>query len=208
MTSVDRRVGVGLGALSVLDQQLTLAPVRETVDVRATPSAITSRGAVNLQTSDIAKLPVGRTPFLMTELTPGGTDNTPTASQLTISGAFAYDNLFLMNGVDIHDNVLGTPNNLFIEDAIQEVQVLSSGISAEYGRFSGGIVNVITRSGGNALSGAFRVNLTNPAWTAETPFEQSAGASRASKYSPTFEATGGRALPRGRGWVCGRVSVD
>src|SRR6187549_1131682 len=57
MTSVDRRVGVGLGALSVLDQQLTLAPVRETVDVRATPSAITSRGAVNLQTSDIAKLP-------------------------------------------------------------------------------------------------------------------------------------------------------
>ena len=53
----------------------------------------------------------------MTELTPGVTDNTPSASQVTISGAFAYDNVFLMNGVDINDNVLGTPNNLFIEDA-------------------------------------------------------------------------------------------
>jgi len=144
----------------------------------------------------------------MTELTPGVTDNTPSASQVTISGAFAYDNLFLMNGVDINDNVLGTANNLFIEDAIQEVQVLSSGISAEYGRFSGGIVNVITRSGGNALSGAFRVNLTNPAWTAETPFEQSAGASRASKYSPTFEATVGGPLRRDRLWFFGGARVE
>ena len=56
---------------------------------------------------------------------PGVTDNTPNNKQVTIGGAFAYDNLFLMNGVDINDNVLGTPNNLFIEDAIEEVQVLT-----------------------------------------------------------------------------------
>ena len=70
-----------------------------------------------------------------------------------------------MNGVDINDNVLGQPNALFIEEAIEEVQVLTSAISAEYGRFGGGVVNVITRSGGNAFSGAFRLNLTNPAWS-------------------------------------------
>jgi len=209
MSSVERRAVVTLGTLAVLDQQLSLAPVKESIDVRATrPPAVTSRGTAGLQMTEIARLPVGRTPFLMTELTPGVTDNTPTASQVTISGAFAYDNLFLMNGVDINDNVLGTANNLFIEDAIQDVQVLSSGISAEYGRFSGGIVNVITRSGGNALSGAFRLNLTNPAWSVETPVEKSAGVSRASKYSPTFEATAGGPIRRDRVWFFGGARVE
>jgi hypothetical protein len=209
MTTVERRATVSLGALAVVDQQLALAPVKESVEVRgATSSAVTSHGTANLQVSELRQLPVGRTPFLMAELTPGLTDNTPNGSQVTISGSFAYDNLFLMNGVDINDNVLGTPNNLFIEDAIQEVQVLTSAISAEYGRFSGGIVNVITRSGGNVLSGAFRTNLTNPAWSVETPFEKSAGTSRASKYSPTFEATVGGPVRRNRVWFFGGARVE
>ena len=209
MTTVDRRAVVGLGALAVVDQQLALAPVKESVDVRgAAPTGVTSHGTADLQMADVAVLPVGRTPFLMTELTPGVTDNTPSASQVTISGAFAYDNVFLMNGVDINDNVLGTPNNLFIEDAVQEVQVLSSGISPEYGRFSGGVVNVITRSGGNALSGAFRMNLTNPAWSAETPLEKSAGVTRGSKLSPAFEATAGGPLRRDRLWFFGGARVE
>ena len=139
---------------------------------------------------------------------PGLTDNTPNNKQVTIGGAFAYDNVFLMDGVDINDNVLGTPNNLFIEDAIQEVQVLTSGISAEYGRFSGGVVNVITRSGGNTFSGAFRTNFTNPAWSVETPFEKSAGTSRASKLSPTYEATAGGPVLRDRLWFFGGSRVE
>ena len=209
MTTVERRVMVPLGALMVVDQRLTLAPVQESVEVHgATPSAVTSHGTSSLQLSDVRMLPVGRTPFLMAELTPGLTDNTPNGSQVTISGSFAYDNLFLMNGVDINDNVLGTANNVFIEDAIQEVQVLTSGISAEYGRFSGGIVNVITRSGGNALSGALRANLSNPSWSAETPIEKSAGSSRASKLSPTFEATAGGAIRRDRVWFFGGARVE
>jgi len=209
MTSVDRRTSVSLGTTSDVDQQLSVAPVKEAIEVRAsTPSPVTSHGTANLEMSDLTKLPVGRTPFLMTELTPGVTDNTPSNSQITISGAFAYDNIFLMDGVDINDNVLGTANNLFIEEAIQETQVLSSGVSAEYGRFSGGVVNIITRSGGNTLSGAFRVNLTNPAWSAETPFEKSAGISRASKYSPTFEATTGGPLRRDRVWLFGAMRVE
>ena len=209
MTSVERRAVVSLGTVSVVDQQLAIVPVKESIEVRAsTPSPVTSRGTTNLEMSHLSKLPVGRTPFLMTELTPGVTDNTPSNSQITISGAFAYDNVFLMDGVDINDNVLGTANNLFIEEAIQETQVLSSAVSAEYGRFSGGVVNIITRSGGNALSGAFRVNLTNPAWSAETPFEESAAISRASKYSPTFEATAGGPLRRDRVWFFGAARVE
>ena len=77
----------------------------------------------------------------------------------------------MINGVDINDNLFAQPQNLFIEDAIEETQVLTSGISAEYGRFTGGVVNAITKSGGNTFSGSGRVNLLNPAWTTETPFE-------------------------------------
>ena len=210
MSSVERRARISLGGDVTIDQHLTLEPVREVLDVRgATPAAVASpTGAFNLRTSEATLLPSGRTPFLIAELAPGLTDNTPNNNQVTIGGGFAYDNVFLMNGVDINDNVLGQPNALFIEEAIEEVQVLTSGISAEYGRFGGGVVNVITRSGGNTFSGAFRLNLTNPLWSDETPFEKSRGTTRASKLSPMYEATTGGPLVRDRLWFFGGTRVE
>ena len=61
---------------------------------------------------------------------PAVNENPPNAGQLIVNGAFAYDNVFMINGVDINDNLFATPQNLFIEDAIEETQVLTSGISA------------------------------------------------------------------------------
>jgi hypothetical protein len=210
MTAVERRATISLGGDVTMDQKLALVPVRETVDVRgAKPAAVSSpAGAFNLRANETALLPAGRTPFFVAELAPGLTDNTPNSNQVTIGGGVAYDNVFLMNGVDINDNVLGQPNALFIEDAIEEVQVLTSGISAEYGRFGGGVVNVITRSGGNALSGAFRLNLTNPAWSVETPFEKSRGTTRKGKLSPTYEATAGGPIVRDRLWYFGGARIE
>ena len=210
MSSVERRTSISLGGEITMDQQLALTPVREVVDVRGgKPAPVASpTGAFNIRANETAVLPSGRTPFFITELAPGLTDNTPNTNQVTVGGGFAYDNVFLMNGVDINDNVLGQPNALFIEEAIEEVQVLSSGISAEYGRFGGGVVNVITRSGGNALSGAFRLNLTNPAWSVETPFETTRHVTRASKLSPTYEATIGGPVVRDRLWYFGGARIE
>ena len=59
------------------------------------------------------------------EMAPGVTDNGPNIGQVTIGGAYAYDNVFLLNGVDINDNLFGTANNLFIEDALQEISILT-----------------------------------------------------------------------------------
>jgi hypothetical protein len=103
------------------------------------------------------------------------TENTPNPGVIAINGAFSFDNVFMINGVDIVDNLFAQPQNLFIEDAIQETQILSSGISAEFGRFSGGVVNAVTKSGGNRFQGSYRLNFRNPAWTTETPFEVSRG---------------------------------
>jgi hypothetical protein len=207
--TVDRRVSVPLGSAIVVDQALAPAAVNERVDVTATVSPVaTPAGAFNVRGDAARMLPIGRTPFFLAELAPGLTDNTPNQNQVTIGGGFAYDNKFLVDGVDVNDNVFGQPNNLFIEEGIQEVQVLTSGISAEYGRFAGGVVNVITRSGGNLFSGAFRTNLTNASWSAETPLERTRGTKRASKLSPTYEAIAGGPVVKDRLWYFGGARVE
>ena len=210
MSTVERHAQVTLGGAVTMDQVLSVAPVAEVVVVHgARPAPVSSpAGAFNVRAEEFALLPTGRTPFALAELAPGLTDNTPNNNQVTIGGGFAYDNVFLMDGVDINDNVLGQPNGLFIEDAIQEVQVLTSGVSAEYGRFGGGVVNVITKSGGNLFSGAFRSNFTNSAWSVETPFEKSAGTTRASKLSPTYEMTLGGPVVRDRVWFFGGSRIE
>jgi hypothetical protein len=206
----DRHVTVPLGSPIDIDQKLKLATVIEKVDVHAqapTAAAVPS-GAFNLRTEQTRLLPVGRTPMLLAEMTPGLTDNTPNQNQVTIGGGLAYDNVFLVDGVDVNDNVLGQPNGLFIEEGIQELQVLTSGISAEYGRFSGGVVNVVTRSGGNLFSGAFRANLSNPSWSAETPIEKAKGTTRPSKLSPVYEGMIGGPVMKDRLWFFGGTRVE
>ena len=148
----------------------------------------------------MAKLANIRTVWGIAELAPGLTDNTPNANQLTIAGGFAYDNQFLINGVDVADNIFGTPNNLFIEDALQEVQVLTSGISAEFGRFGGGVVNAITKSGGNTFSGSTRLNFYSPSWTKETPFETGANVVRQKNVQQNYEWTLGGPVAKDRLW--------
>ena len=49
---------------------------------------------------------------------------------------------------------------------------MTSGVSSEFGRFSGGVINAVTKRGGNAFSGSFRVDYTNPAWRDENPLER------------------------------------
>ena len=75
-----------------------------------------------------------------------------------------------------------------------------SGISAEYGRFGGGVVNVITRSGSNDFHGSFRANLARPSWTEETPFERERNQTRSDVLSKTYEGTIGGPIVRDRLW--------
>ena len=85
--------------------------------------------------------------------------------QVRISGGYVYDNTFLIEGHDVAD-IFGAPvagvevvTGPFIEDAIEETQVLTSAISAEHGRFGGGVVNMVTKSGGDDFGGTFRIDL-------------------------------------------------
>jgi outer membrane receptor for ferrienterochelin and colicin len=193
---------VPLGGVAVVDATMGVASLSETVTVTAeTPSVLATPTAVtNLTAREVDVLPIGRTPARIAEFAPGLTDNTPNVGQVTISGAFAYDNVFMIDGVDVNDNLFGTSNNLYIEDAIEETQILTSGISAEYGRFSGGVINLVTKRGGNDFSGSVRVNLTNPSWSKETPLEESRGTERLDTLSKNYEGTLGGPVVRDRLW--------
>jgi hypothetical protein len=199
---VTSTVRVSVGAIARLDVTLPMAKVAEAVTVTAAkPSLLTARGGgATVRTADLERLPTGRTPSLVAELAPGLTNNTPNVNQVTISGAVAYDNVFLLDGVDVGDNLFARPDDLFVEEAIEETQVLTSAVSAEYGRFSGGVVNAVTKRGGDLFSGSVRSNLSNAAWTNETPFEQAAGQRRQDKMDRYYEGTLGGPLSKNRAW--------
>ncbi len=95
----------------------------------------------------------------------------------------------MVNGVVINENIRGQGVPLVIEDAVQETTVSSGAISAEFGRFSGGVVNAVTKSGGNRFSGSFRTSFINDNWRALTP---QPGDVKVDDTVPTYEFTGWR----------------
>ncbi len=90
----------------------------------------------------------------------------------SIAGAPAFDTVVLLDGAEISDPNFGGGPTLYIEDAVEEIQVLTSGISARYGRFQGGVLNAITKTGGNEFTASVRVEYTNDDWDSQTPFDQ------------------------------------
>jgi hypothetical protein len=200
--NVQQKTSVALGL--TVDQNITLRPAALTETVRVvaeTPAPIaTPVIGANIRKEEVDTLATPRNLQALSTLSPAVTERSPNTNQVVINGAFAFDNIFMINGVDVNDNAFATPQNLFIEDAIQETQVLTSGISAEYGRFSGGVINAITRSGGNDFSGSYRLNLLNPAWTEETPFQVSRNQTNLDTLQNSHEATFGGPIVRDRLW--------
>jgi hypothetical protein len=180
MKAKDVHKTLPLGVSTRVDAKMSVNAVTEAITVTASNPTVLENTTVgaNIKKETVEQLPILRTPTDIASLSPnvtgdrGGRTTTPVAGQLSINGGMAYDNNFMINGVNFQDNIFGNTNNLFVEDAIQETQVLTSGISAEYGHFTGGVLNVITKSGGNKFSGTFRDNMTKPTWTNLTPFEK------------------------------------
>jgi hypothetical protein len=195
-------VRVPLGLSVEQNVSMRAAGVAETVRVVAqapTPIAAPVVGA-NFTHDEIDRLATPRTIEGIAQLSPAVTENSPSINQVVINGAFAFDNVFMINGVDVNDNLRAQPQNLFVEDAIQETEILTSGISAEYGRFTGGVINAITKSGSNTWSGSFRVNFQNPSWTTKTPIETT---NRLDQLGESYEGTLGGPIAVDRLWFFG-----
>ena len=177
--------------------KLAVGALTEMVSVTAaTETATTPTVATTLKASTVEVIPIGRTLDAATLLAPAATDNGP-GGNIMISGALSYDNLNLVNGVNVNENLRQQARPLYVEDAVQETKVSTGNISAEYGRFQGGVVNMITKSGGNAFSGSFRTTFTNDSWRALTPY---LGDSTVDILVPGYEMTLGGPVLRDKLW--------
>ena len=77
---------------------------------------------------------------------------------LVIRGSGSPEGNYIIDGVNVTDPSLGTMGATLLQDFVQEVEVKTGGYQAEYGRSSGGVVNVITKSGSNELHGSVFFN--------------------------------------------------
>jgi hypothetical protein len=202
MQTVTKTARAGLNQTVRADAELRLSAIAESITVTASAPAVleTTEVQTNMQADMIEDLPIGRTLNATTSLAPGVNTNGPNAGAITISGALAADNLFMVNGAVTNENLRGQTHNLFIEDAIQETTVQTAGISAEFGRFTGGVVNAITKSGGNEFSGSLRDSFTNPSWTEPTPLQEAAGVENIDTLNEVYEGTLGGRIIRDRLW--------
>jgi hypothetical protein len=133
-----------------------------------------------LGTRQITELPVqGLNPVNLVFTLPGVTDPGPLAggfvqgTEFSVNGLRARANNQLIDGLDNNDNsITGQFYQPVLRDGYNEVTVLSSDYSAEYGRAGGAVVNVITRSGTNDYHGSVYDVIIPSKLSALSPFEK------------------------------------
>ncbi|HYT05005.1 MAG TPA: TonB-dependent receptor [Gemmatimonadales bacterium] len=160
-----KRTGIALGVGETVALQLPLAAVTlAAVTVEATQPVVNvtqSAAATPLDAAAVTGLPNnGRNFINLTLLTPNvAIVQGPDGDELTVAGQRGIHNNVSVDGADFNNPFFGEqrggqrPAFTFNLDAVQELVVVAGGANAEFGRSSGGFVNVITKSGTNDLRG-------------------------------------------------------
>jgi len=143
-----------------LNVELIAGAATEEVTVRAD-----SASPVDLETSQVSNLVdqqqmkdlplITRDPYSLVLLSPG-TSQTNAMGGFTVNGARERNNNFLLDGVDNNDtSVPGIPDGVLSAnpDSTQEFRVITNNFNAEYGRNTGAIIDVVTKSGTNSFHG-------------------------------------------------------
>ena len=145
------------------DFAMNLGTLEETITVQAAAPLVDTRDAAMGQVVDqtkIVELPLNGRNFRDLGLIAPGVQQQTQASGLAtrggglyINGARIYDNNYLLDGFDNNDTTTGEILTFPSPDAIQEFKVLGASYGAEYGFASGGIISLISKSGGSAYRG-------------------------------------------------------
>ena len=161
-------VSVRLGQTVDLPLTMQVGGLTETVNVSGAAPVVdtttTTIGAA-LDSSLLTRVPVGRrfsdTLYIAPGVSTGGSVGNANPS---VAGASGLENQYVVDGVNITNGgygalgsysiVFGSLGNGTPYDFMQEVQVKTGGYEAEYGQSTGGVINVITKSGTNKLSGS------------------------------------------------------
>ena len=153
---------IELGKLLTLDMVMEVAGVAETVQVTGESPLIDVRqnaSFASIQKETLDRIPKGRDFTSVVSVAPG-TNSEAYAGGIQIDGASGSENKFIVDGMDTTNMRSGTSGKTVQVDFIQEVQVKSSGYNAEFGGATGGVINVISKSGTNAIRGTAGVYYT------------------------------------------------
>ena len=171
---VQKGVVLDVNVPARVDAQLDVGQLTESVEVTAAATTVNTENAQigrTVENTEITTLPiVGRNVYTLLSLTPGVGSN---ANSITlgypeqrtminggVDGGAGSVNYYLDGGNNM-TGLRNTGNIVPNPDAVDEFRVVTNSYSAEYGKFAGGVVNVITRSGSNAFHGSLFEFLRN-----------------------------------------------
>jgi hypothetical protein len=144
-----------VGQTLKVDMAMGLAGVAESVTVTAESPIIDVKqnAATASVTRDLLeRIPRGRD-FTSAVATAPGTNDESRSGGLQIDGSSGSENRFVIDGMDTTNLRNGTSGKTVFTDFLSEVQVKSSGYSAEFGGATGGVISAISKSGSNAFHG-------------------------------------------------------
>ncbi len=166
-TNVQKGIAVNLNQVITLNSALQIGETKETVEVTSEAPLVdtssTQLGAV-MDSRQVSNLPLNtRDTYQLLQLQPGvmstvGSSNTlvygsDNSGAVSVNGGRGRSNNFSVNGGDANDLFANLPTVQPSPDSIQEFRVLTNTFDAEYGRNSGSVVNVVTKSGTNDWHG-------------------------------------------------------
>ena len=224
-SEVKTSVTLTVGEQQVLDFALQVGQTSQTVVVTTEAPNVelaSSSISATVNSTTVRELPLnGRSWTDLAALQPGvsaiqaqpdfavGGDrgNRGFGNQITVAGDRPEQNNYRLDGVSINDFNNAAPGSVLGGDlgvdAVQEFSVITSNVSAEYGRTSGGVINAITRSGTNQFHGSAYEFLRNDAFDAANFFENSNGLQKASFRQNQFGVSAGGPIRKDKLFIFG-----
>jgi len=148
----------GGGAVDLAAVQVVGTRVVNRVDVRSTEAA------TNITREELARIPVDQTLGSVALLAPGVINSGATFGGLSFGGSSVAENVVYINGLNVTDPYRRQGYSTVPFNFYEEFQVKTGGYSAEFGRSTGGVINAVTRSGGNEFHGGVQLTMEPEAW--------------------------------------------
>ena len=180
-----QKLTLTVGAAFDLPVELQLQESTTNVTVQDNQAALEAARhqiAGTIEQTEVRNLPLNGRNFLdLTLLVPGVSPTNTASTQLfaetsavpgqgiSVASQRNFSNSLVVDGLSANDDAAGLSGTFFGLDVVNELQVVTSGAQAEFGRALAGYVNVVTKSGTNALHGDLYSYFRNQRWNAANP---------------------------------------
>lgn len=200
VTHLRQNLGLTIGQEATVNVSLKLAGLQESVIITAeTPLVETSKSTIGttITRAQLDSLPLaGRNFTTLAQTAPGVTG--VGGGGVNAAGQLSRNNSFLIDGASNDDNVVASTRGGFSLEAVREYVVMANQFAAEFGQASGVVVNVLTRSGTNALTGRGFVFHRDDSFDAQDPFSKAQGSGMAPFSQQRFGGFMGGPITRDR----------